>query len=326
MPSNSVNDHVKTLGFSSSDELILKSFLKILEDSLAKKLDHSRKNDIQTVLIDVDTDAGKRAWENKENGIPNKVYVAYTAEFDKFPAEYCLSKPVRGRELLQLFEDITSSPSSILSTPEENSYTVEFAAVASPQNNILNLLLSPIVERPTKFRSFRTPEFVIDKTRQLCFLNGKLTDLLPLAKLDANMIETIPLSFKEIKDAEEMSLHIPLRTFLWFAGLHFSSGNLLPEPKKLQKFGLLRWPDFNALPHESYQERLATYMMTRPGSLEHLTRQAKIDTKSAINFINACYMCGWLKDSSIRHEDITLSAQPKTAKPIKSLFSFLKRK
>lgn len=325
MPTDSVKDRIKTLGFSSSDELILNSYLKILEDSLAEKLDHSRQNNIQTVLIDVDTDAGRLAWENKENNPSNKVYVAYTAQFDKFPAEYCLSKPVRGRELLQLFEDITNHSTDTLNKATDNRYSIEFVPQATPQNTILNLLLSPIVERPVKFRSFRTPDFIIDKPRQSCFLSSELTDLMPLANLDANMIEALPLSFEELNNIEKKSQPLPLQQFFWFAALHFSSGRLLPEPRKLQKFGLSHWPDFNNLPHETWHERLATYMMTRPGSLENLRKQAKIDIKSATAFINACYICGYLKDTNIRYAGVTTVTPQHLKKSAKSLLRFLKK-
>jgi len=189
------------------------------------------------------------------------------------------------RELAQQLSSLISVPVPKTAQPRESS--------------ILELLASDLVEQPVRLVFTRIPAFVIDKPRRRCLLNFSFEELLeelrPLGTVDPGLTQVEPISPGDLVELEKKTISASLHGLMWFCGLQFSQGQLLPKPQSFPAFGLNRWPDFGTLPHAAQHLKMATFLMRKTASLDGLTAGTGATKNEAVAFLNACFLCGWLK-------------------------------
>lgn len=167
------------------------------------------------------------------------------------------------------------------------------------ENNILELLASDLIDQPVRLVFTRIPAFVIDKPRRRCLLDFSFKDLLeelmPLGAVDPGLTRLEPIPPADLAEMERQATSASLYGLMWFCGLRFSRGQLLPKPQSFPAFGLGRWPDFGTLPHTAQHLKMATFLMRKSVSLDDLVARTGVTRDEAVAFLNACFLCGWLK-------------------------------
>lgn len=194
--------------------------------------------------------------------------------------------------------DLARQLSSLISTPVPE--TTRLPEAARPQeNSILELLASDFIDQPVRLVFTRIPAFVIDKPRRRCLLNFSFAELLeelrPLGTVDPGLARLEPISTGDLAELEKKTISAPLHGLMWFCGLQFSQGQLLPKPRSFPAFGLSRWPDFGTLPHVAWHLKMATFLTRKTASLDNLVASTGVARDDAVAFLNACFLCDWLK-------------------------------
>ncbi|MFO1349307.1 MAG: hypothetical protein U1F68_00940 [Gammaproteobacteria bacterium] len=162
--------------------------------------------------------------------------------------------------------------------------------------SLLDLLASDRFAQATRLLYTGIPALIIDKTRRWVLLSSTFKELAPLADVKASALrfETVPA--EEWARLEKLLNRISLESFMWFCGLRFSQGQLLAALQSFRGFGLTRWPDFGVLPHDRIHIGMATFLSKKTGTLEQVIASTGASREQAISFINACFLCGWLKE------------------------------
>ncbi|MDG4549210.1 MAG: hypothetical protein P9G45_02200 [Candidatus Contendobacter sp.] len=210
------------------------------------------------------------------------------------------SKQPTLRELAQQLASLIANPVPETARPQES--------------GILELLASNLIDQPVRLVFARIPAFVIDKPRRRCLLNFSfeelLEDLRPLGTVDPGLSQLEPIPLGELAELEKKAISTSLYGLMWFCGLQFSQGQLLPTPRSFPAFGLGRWPDFGTLPHTAQHLKMATFLMRKTASLDGLAAGTGVARDEAIAFLNACFLCGWLK--RVEATALPASAAPKS--------------
>ena len=162
--------------------------------------------------------------------------------------------------------------------------------------SFLELLDSERVAQASLVQYTGIPPFIIDKPRYRCLLNSTFHALAPLAMAAVAYIRLEPVTPDELSRQAQKANTVSLDAFMWFAAQRFSQGRLLSKPADFKAYGLSRWPDFGTLPHDREHTRMASLLMKRPSTLQGLIKEARVQEKQAIAFINASHLCGWLKE------------------------------
>jgi hypothetical protein len=96
------------------------------------------------------------------------------------------------------------------------------------------------------------------------------------------------------KNAKSLSFE----QFRWQLARTLSQGLLLPGIAEMQKFSLLRWPDFGTLgaasPHEL---RLCAMLTSQPESIERMLRVVPCKRTDVVALLNACALVRCLRDA-----------------------------
>ena len=152
---------------------------------------------------------------------------------------------------------------------------------------------------------------VIDKGRYKCWSASTLSRLIKLGKVDVGSIEIQSLSQGEKTDLIDylrlsqpatetiIPMHsLPLDEFFWFASTNFSHGQLLQGLSLIKQVRLTRWPEVCRQHEYQVYTRMAVQLMRYPTSVSELLQSRNnLSEAEIIIFLNACYLCGWLKET-----------------------------
>jgi hypothetical protein len=139
---------------------------------------------------------------------------------------------------------------------------------------------------------------VIDKPLQRCFLSSPLKDLAPLKDVDVQALRLEAVSEVSLARYAQQHESISLEAFLWFCGTTFSCGVLLPSLAARQGFHLRHWPDGGKLSMTHQHRRMAALLIQKPYTCESLIATAAVTQEEATAFLNAAFLCGWLRDEA----------------------------
>jgi len=307
---------ISSIGLQAHDRLILQSLI-----SLFKADSHDfwySENDADANMLFIDTDTN--------NPIPSKkvhqTHILLSSNPLASNAELSLTTPLRApsvrKTLLTLSQQITASSNP---TTEHNHPEEHLAA-------LLDLLVPEETRSATKISSIGCPTLVINRANKTVHINGELDHLQIYKSIKKTQLAQQRLSNDASIQAEAGLTLYPAERAFWLLGSTLSSNELLLNLRRFRTFSLKRWPDFGKLPHTSTAIKLASRLMMKPSSINDLMKSPAITQQDVIAFINACYLCNWLKPVDIDmsyHPSITATSSTRTARP-QGLFSLLRAK
>ncbi len=248
-------------------------------------------------VVDVDSDAGKDAWEDL-HGSPTAI--ALTAD-KRFEAPARLHKPLRAREFFSVLERLAGLSGEAEQAPQEPVRQSEpaerqsddmLASMASGRALADHLRLQtwsgPIVLTQPGW-----PMLPIDPGSGAWFYDGSISDLEP-----AQFSRLIPdsagvaLSSAELVERVRGHRQRPLSELKWFAGLAQMPGKLHPDLRGELQFMLAQIPG-EAMANEKLH-RLAQIVLRGPVTVAELVEQAEQPEANVYAFLNACYASGKL--------------------------------
>lgn len=86
----------------------------------------------------------------------------------------------------------------------------------------------------------------------------------------------------------------PAAVVIWKISKHMvPDAQYIPPLYEKTALSLTRWPDFDQLPHEYDDYRMASLLQKRSLNLENLVKLLKVEEYTAKSFFNAAYLCGY---------------------------------
>ncbi|WP_147094489.1 hypothetical protein [Nitrosococcus oceani] len=291
-------------GFERRDLMVLQSLLSLV---------NSRAHDIWTlmeggqanvVLFDVDTEAGRVAW-NANQGLARKSIRVWCSRRGPTEAvKYYLKKPYRYRYLVDLLAvagksqtetgEVAFSSTAIESKPWKRLAGPSF----EPAEHFLGLLLSAIEEKqPVRFQYQDSAPLYVepagwkyfypDSERTLRRLCGSVSSCIQVEAITKNLLAQ-QIAQDELKSRS-------LQGLIWLAAFEGSVGRPLPGWREESLFKLKQWPNLGILQHDLDEIRLAAFMTKQAATLVSILSHTGVAKQKAVSFINACYAVGLLE-------------------------------
>lgn len=90
-------------------------------------------------------------------------------------------------------------------------------------------------------------------------------------------------------------IHVePASVVIWKISKHTAAdAKYVPPLYEKTALSLVRWPDFDQLPHEYDDYRMASLLQRRSLNPEHLVKLLKVEEYTVKSFFNAAYLCGY---------------------------------
>lgn len=290
------------------------------------------------VLIDVDNDAGRlelREWMSGSkkwmSGNKSQVLIAFGSQIAGLPNYILtLSRPIRSAELLSVLQQAADE-----CLGKDNSQQKEQRAVGS--------VSQPAVEssrKPSTASSHETKRalgIVYSSQDKLLKLTDKIgrvaifdirqrryytsnlvrsavEDMLASLARDIQIEELSTAQFQKETQSLKPQDSDPL---LWTATLAISEGQLFGDLSLGEVYRLNRWPDLKKLGPDALHMKLAA-LLRNGGTIDNFARFTQVPTESIINFINVCFVLGYLDRPK---KIIVPAAQKKTSDEKRGLFA-----
>lgn len=279
------------LHLSSKDRKVLRSLMTLAAGKTQREWslsDDEQLNGqaVDAVLVDVDQPDGAALWSEVSQQQPAAVALSRRRDF---PARFVLHKPIRSQQLISLLADL-----SIASEDEAQGTNWPVLAFADDSSEL------PLAEhlrrhhwdQPVLIGGDYLPELIIDSGAGAWFTSATDRDLARLLRRNFSRDEARPLSSialaEHINGLEQQNL----TNLKWRAGLALSAGALHPDLAEGITFMLPQVP-MQALSDTAYSRQART-LIRQPMTIDELQAQSEASRNDVAEFLNACYVCGFL--------------------------------
>lgn len=253
-------------------------------------------DDGDAVLVDVDNPDGAAIWS--EISQQERPAAALTQRRD-FVARRVLHKPIRSQQLLRLLAEFSgASIDPQIDNPKIDNPQIDdqWPTLAFGDDEgelpLAEHLRRHIWDQPVMIRGDNLPELVIDPGSGVWYSSASDRELAQLLRREFSSSEARALASNELMEHTEGLEQQNLANLKWRAGLALSSGALHPDLAGEMRFMLPQVP-LQALSDTAYS-RQARILISKPVGAEELAENASSERSDVVEFLNACYTCGFL--------------------------------
>lgn len=278
---------LSTLNVSSKDLKVLRSLLGLSggKSEQAWEIDPQRA-DGDAVLVDVDDPDGASIWPQVSQ--QRRPAVALSRRRD-FAARLLLNKPIRSQQLLRLLAELCSASGN---PDTEIDWPVLAFGDDEAELPLAEHLRRHNWDQPVIIGGDHLPELVIDSGSGVWYSGASDRELARLLRRHFARSEARPLASHELVSHTEGLEQQSLANLKWRAGLALSSGALHPDLAGQIRFMLPQVP-LQALSDTAYS-RQARILIREPVGADELAENSNADRGDVAEFLNACYVCGFL--------------------------------
>lgn len=316
------------LGWTSNDAIVLKTLLRLMENSLPHHWDESYSvSESMLLLIDISTPDNAQLYLQMVARYPDKWVIpyGYGAELEGY--SLCLSKPVRTQGqagLMGMFTNLQLPKTPIpmgLNTPPPPPPPTQ--PTVKP-HVVGNSRLLPVWEALQEGRSFALhfdsdadsglPAFIFDGQTQRCYALERPNRWL---RRFEESFENLGLSHSGIdKILKKSTYHLyPLSSMRWCLALLLWDGAPSPKTTHLSRFRLQRWPDFTLIPHKPQHIVISGCLSKKAMTADTIATTIKQPLALVQNFLNACAATGLLVEEKIDTVPINTEITPIQTQP-----------
>lgn len=119
------------------------------------------------------------------------------------------------------------------------------------------------------------------------------------------VMTTAPVQAPELSEIRAQAM--PLTPLLWSIGI---AQTRCAEPSATAAYRLLRWPEFDRLPHEMGHLRLCGVMAGSTWTVEDLQRHSGLPAAFVARFLRACVACGYATAEQHAVQAPAIAARP----------------
>ncbi len=239
------------------------------------------------ILVDVDQPDGAALWpELNERQRPA---VALSRRRD-FPAKFVLNKPIRSQQLLTLLADLMMASDEPDEDPDWK--TLAFAD-DDGELPLAEHLRRHDWDQPVMIGGDYLPELIIDAGAGAWFTSASDRELARLLRRNFSREEARVLSSTELVVHTDGLEQQSLTNLKWRSGLALSAGALHPDLSNLSIRFMLPQVPHQALSDTAYSRQART-LIREPMTIDELLEQSGADRNDVAEFLNACYVCGFL--------------------------------
>lgn len=284
--------------------MVLRSLLELVNSRTRQSWSLVEGERANVVLFDVDTEAGRSAWNANQGLTRESIRVWCSRQGPTEAVKYYLKKPYRYQYLVDLLTTVRGSePESRKIAPASAVTKNKFGrrlidTVFNPADHFLGLLLSVIEEKqPVQFQYQDSLPLYVEPKDWEYFHQDSEACLRRLCGSVSSHI-TVEVITKELLTQQITSESIEgrsLQNLLWLAALEGSAGRPLPDWGGEDLLKLKQWPNLGVLRHSLDEMRLAAFMTKQAANLATIVADTGVSKKKAVNFINACSVVGFLE-------------------------------
>ena len=279
------------LHLSTKDMNVLRSLMKLAAGKTQRewKVNGSETlngSHVDVVLVDVDQPDGAALWP--EVSQQHHTAVALSRRRD-FPARFVLHKPIRSQQLISLLADLSVASES---DRKENEWTVMAFADGDEELPLAEHLRRHHWDQPVLIGGDYLPELIIDSGAGAWFTSATDRELARLLRRNFSRDEARSLSSSALVEHINGLEQQNLTNLKWRAGLALSAGALHPDLAGNVTFMLPQVPH-QALSDTAYSRQART-LIRQPMTIDELQAQSEAARNDVAEFLNACYVCGFL--------------------------------
>ncbi|MCK5336506.1 MAG: response regulator [Gammaproteobacteria bacterium] len=295
-----------------SDLILLEFLLSLLEKQTGCywQLANDMSGDI--VIVDIDDPAGLKLHEKLVTEPDAPVIIVSSA--DKVESGFSLNKPMRSAEFIKLAKTIMEK------YPDLGHEKVKADKPQQDTNATSNTKVDTAIKRPSRKRlynlltkdkrgfknpveiSHRDVSLYVDCSSKQFFCEHRLMLLSILCKSDVDKLQIREVSTHEIQKIENEITGRPLSELTWCCALLGSSGELIDNIDEQTPLHLQHWPDLKSLMHLPRHITLAAFMSKHTATIKEIAEHTQVLPENIIDFINACYVLGYLDEDTGKKE------------------------
>ncbi|QBQ56544.1 hypothetical protein E3U44_11250 [Nitrosococcus wardiae] len=286
--------------------MVLRSLLELVNSRTRQSWSLVEGERANVVLFDVDTEAGRSAWNANQGLTRESIRVWCSRQGPTEAVKYYLKKPYRYQYLVDLLTAVRGSKpearkiapvSAIIKNKSEKRLA---DTVFNPAEHFLGLLFSVIEEKqPVQFQYQDSLPLYVEPTDWEYFYQDNEKCLRKLCGSISSHI-TVEAITKELLTQRITSERMDgrsLQSLIWLAALEGSAGRPLLDWEEEGLLKLKQWPNLGVLRHSLDEMRLATFMTKQAATLATIAAYTGVTRQKTVNFINACSVVGLLETS-----------------------------
>lgn len=289
--------YITTRGLSPTQDLVLRSLIELLPGRTREDWGYSDDENADVMIIDVESTVGGKIWERYSTQDRKHCVVAVVNEASTLGVQYSITKPIRFRGLLDVLDNISTSRRWLSEAGHNNGWQLkdEQVVVAPSHYKLLEILISKKLGHAMRVSVGDVDLFVVDSAQNRCYLLADIERVYEACTSYEVEIRTQPETQQQIELPLRSTQLFSLESFRWNVGLNAFGGKLLPEIANWRGYQLNHWPNFGGLNHlPGVHPQLAAYLSAGPGTVDSISETLGLNKSEVIDFLNACYLCGWL--------------------------------
>ncbi len=278
---------LSTIGLSDKDQVVLKSLFSLVSDDLAKPWRIADGLDADVMLVDVDDENGRSAWE-KLAAEPHRKCAALTRN-RTFSAPFLLHKPLRSKEIIELLNDYAVASHG---PAEDGAWRSLVLSHKQDHYTLAEHLKRRSWNQPVLLRRIGAPDLIIDSGSGSWYSEAPLARLVVYFHDQIAAEEAYPLSHRQLLEVTSGLARNPLIDLQWQSALHLGGGQLHPDLDPDRRVGLLRLPP--QAREDADHLKIAEKLIAGPHTPRALAADCATASDEIARFLNACLYCGWL--------------------------------
>jgi len=288
-----------TCGLPLRDEILVKSVLRVSASRLTSAWRYVDGTDCDVALCEpgtpIGTDSGRA--ENTRGPI---VITLKREPRAANPSLATLQWPMRVSELFDLLNYFSARDERQLTSGSPVIETVDEAAKTAQSSLVLALweLTQPNSGQPAYAALELGGTTIYVNVKQRTYrsrneLNPNAIGALTRLSMAPSVSKISAEDWSEIDRGYQTQ---PLDALLWNCGTHGPASKLLPWLNGANAFALRQWPDFGRMGGKSAYIALSARLMRRAYTVPQLCRDASLNVVQVHAFVNACALCGLIKE------------------------------
>lgn len=278
---------LSALQLTDKDLKVLRSLLKLTSARGTSNWIISTAPGGDASLVDVDDPRGEDLYAKLTNDAGE--HAVALSKRRKFNGRFVLHKPLRARQLIKVLNTLSADAAAQSGRYDWHPGIMQFDGNALPMAEHLR---RNSWSRPVVLTGEKGQQMVIDPGSGAWYSDAPGHQLAALLETRFPAESARPLSSGELVMLTRGLTRQNLSGLKWRAGLAESSGLLHPDLAGQASYMLPKVPPPAAA--DTAYSRLARILIREPVTFTDLLAESGAETEDAVEFLNACYACGFL--------------------------------